>query len=603
MRQIISDDIWKSRIPQADRYYHAWATAFKCDILEEYYEGYQWRGQMNLAEQPYTLNEVFDIIQIKIAQFMPTFPKYNISTGPGNTDDFSSAADSAELKEHTLNTLIKNEKGHFVSEIEMAFRDSFFRFGMAEVSYGADWIFNPNAPKPLLETDVEKNVTRHGKIKKQPEELPTNERIYIKRIPPRTFRIGGNDHTYLNRCGWCGYYEFVSKEDLLALPGLINKDKIPEEGFYSSLYDEEPDLETRRADQLPRNTYKLWKIWDLRAKVQILLLDSPKLTIFQRTFKRLPFFDLRPDKRLTTAGFYPIPQVYHWLSPQDEINETLEQLRAHRRRFVRKFQVVEGQMDDTEIEKFESGRDGSLVKIKVENAIKPIDNAELGSATDKSLVVNQENMNRISGTSNQVQGLVDRSTATEAQLVNNRGQVRENKDRDRVVSWLCEIGREILLTARDKFIFGVWVELSSPEGEFTFGEVQDKKPIFKFVSQEDLKGGFDFRIEVDLTTMSADEQQKEKQSFIEFLSLLTQFPMIGFSPILVREAAFRVGYKNTKVIKEFQTMALAMEHGRQAGLQQGGGNAGQQVVQSQTPPAGAAIQKAQSSALTPGSVQ
>ncbi len=81
---------------------------------------------------------------------------------------------------------------------------------------------------------------------------------------------------------------------------------------------------------------------------------------------------------------------------------------------------------------------------------------------------------------------------------------------------------------------------------------------------------------------------------------MNQFPQLAFSPLLVREAAYRVGYRNSKVIKELQKMALLAEMGRMAQLQQQaggpqmnpqGGNAGQQIAAEQTPPTGPAIQK------------
>jgi hypothetical protein len=43
---------------------------------------------------------------------------------------------------------------------------------------------------------------------------------------------------------------------------------------------------------------------------------------------------------------------------------------------------------------------------------------------------------------------------------------------------------------------------------------------------------------------------------MEFLAITAQFPQIAMSPTLIREAAYRVGYRNEKVIKEMQTMAL-----------------------------------------------
>jgi hypothetical protein len=601
-KQIIDDNIWKERLDIANRYYQQWEALFKCKILERYYEGEMWKSQRELGYNPYVINKFFENIQIKIAEFIPTVPVFQVSPRPQSAEyDLESAINSSQLKEDTLNTIMQDNKIHFAEEMELAYKESFFRFGMIEVGYSADWILNPNAGKPLLNKNVDRQASGKPKIIEEPEELPSNEKVYIKHVSARTFRVGGIDHKYLSRCGWCGYYEYVDRDDLLAMKGLMNADKI----ITASSNSNPPSIETndRNTDELRSNKVKIWRLWELRAMVQLLVIDSPVATIFQRKFKRLPLMDYRPDRRTTTEGFYPIPPAFNWLSPQDEINETREMLRAHRRRFVRKFQVQEGMIDDEELEKFETGPDGGLVKIKGGEGIVPIQNADLGAALTEAIQTSGDDLDRIAGVSQEDRGIPDRTTATQAQIVQNRGAIRENKEQMRIVSWMSLIGREVLLTVKDKFVLGVYARLSSPEGENFLGSVQDNPETFKWITSEDLNDGYDFRINVDVTSLSATAAMMDKQKFIEFISVLTQFPMISFSPTLVREAAYRIGYRNMKAIKEFQKMALLMQMGKiqqlQAGVQQGeqqlsqmqsqaqglgAGPAPQQIVQGATPP-------------------
>lgn len=584
--QVVKDNIWQDRIPAADKYYKKWETAFKCDILEKYYEGQQWKNERD-QYNPYTINKFFEIIQGKIANFVPTFPKYTVSATPGNSDyNLDLAARSSQLKEDILNTIINNNKQHFAAEIELAYKDQFFRFGILEVGYAADWIINPAAEKPLLQSGVNNEVMGKDryKVKKEPKELPVDERIFIKHVGAKRFRVGGIDHKYLDRCTWCGYYEWVYKDDLLALP-IMNRIDV-EEATYSvpdsSTYDKE-DNQMKVSGAL-----KIWHIWDIRSKQRIIVLDSKKTTIFQRGFKRLPLFDYRTDMRLSTEGFYPVPPAFHWLSPQDEINETREQLRSHRRRFTRKFQVVEGFVDDIEIEKFESGEDGALIKVKKENAITGIQDPPLGQSNQEAMVTSADDLNRISGISSEGLSGPDRTTATQANIVAQRSSVRESGERDRVVAWFIGIGREILLTVRDKFTLGIWAKLSSDPGGM-LDEYQQNKDAYQWVTSEDLNDGYDFKVEVDVTSISSNAQNDEKQKFLEFMAVLTQYPQIAFSPALIQEAAIRVGYRNQKVLAEFQKQALMQELGRQVQMQQAGvnlpapGNAAQQTVAQQAP--------------------
>src|SRR5438128_211139 len=140
MKQTIDDEIWSDRLKTSELYYKEWSTHFKCDILEKYYEGTQWRSQGQLNYNPYVINKIFETIQI---------------------------------------------------------------------------------------------------------EIPQNERVYFKHVPAKTFRIGGLDHKYLSRCGWCGYYEFIDKDDLLSLPKLMNEDRI---SGAESIRGNEPNRESVRLD-------------------------------------------------------------------------------------------------------------------------------------------------------------------------------------------------------------------------------------------------------------------------------------------------------------------------------------------------------------------
>ena len=581
--QLISDEVWHERLRAADLYYATWEKLFKCDILDKYYEGIQWKSQLELSYNPYVINKIYETIQIKIAEFIPTFPKYLVSSRTANEEDLEAAAHSANLKEDILNTIVQDPEEHFSEEMEIAYKDSFFRFGVIEVGYSASWIENPNAPKPLLGKDSETNITERErrKIIAEPPELPVEERAYVKHIPAKTFRVGGRDHKYLSRCGWYGYYEFVDKEELLSLPKLMNRDKI-NAGWSSS---SDPNRETVAEDNLKRraNSLKIWHIWDNKAKVRLIVLDSPCVTVYQKKFERTSCFAFRADPRLRTGGFYPVPPAFHWLSPQDEYNETREQLRAHRRRFIRKFGVLEGAIDDEEIEKFETGPDGALIKFKRENAITPIQNADLGTALQESIATSADDLNRISGTSDEARGVADRTTATQANIVNQRTALRETKERDRVVKWFSQIGREILLIVKERFTGKILTKLTSPEGEPFLGTVRPNAPAYKWIESEDLKDGYDFRIDVDLTSMSSTAQQQAKQNMVEFLTILTQFPMVAFSPYLVREIAYRTNYRDEKAIAEFQKMALLMELGRMQQLQGAAQAQGAQPQQGQMP--------------------
>lgn len=583
-KQIIPDEIWGERISAANKYYDSWARLFKCAILEKYYEGFQWSGDLN-EYNPYTINKVYETIQIKIDSFVPEFPQFNVFPKQGSSDfDMDTAVLSSNLKQDVLNQIIDNDKEVFHDEIQMMYKDSFFRFGILEVGYAADWILNPNASRPLLNSDTDKNYTgQNPTATGEPIELPVQERIYFKHVPAKCFRVGGVDHRYLHQTSWCGYYEYVDKKDLLAIRSLMNRKKVEETVGTSCV---EYSMDGGDEENLDKNGdyIKIWHIWDNKAKQRIIRIDEG-VTIYQRPMKRLNLIDYRPDKRLRTGGFYPIPPVFHWISPQDEINETREQLRKHRRRFIRKFQCIVDTIDDEEIEKFENGDDGSLIKVKVANAITPIMDAPLGSAISASIQVSDDDMNKISGTTAAQRATADRTTATEAQQIGYQSSIRTDAERSRVARFLIAIGREVLLTVKERFTLGLWVNLTADNKSTLMQEYQARKPSYDWVTSEDLDDGYDFRIQVDVTTLSQAGQEDEKKHFLEFLAVVTQFPQIAMSPKLIREAAYRVGYRNEAVIKEMMDMALLQKLATMHGIQQQqqGLQTSQQINAAKTP--------------------
>jgi hypothetical protein len=180
-------------------------------------------------------------------------------------------------------------------------------------------------------------------------------------------------------------------------------------------------------------------------------------------------------------------------------------------------------------------------------------------------------------------------TATQSIEIQKRFGIREAREKIRVANFVTQVGREALLLAQEKMINGLWVLSSNDPGESILQEVQINKFGWQYIYNQDLSDGADFDIVVHLRSMSPLDNDEEKTKFIEFISVLKQFPEIALSPLLIREAAYRIGYRNEKVIRELQATSLLTSLGQMAaGQGQGGADKGnqtsQQIVANQTPP-------------------
>lgn len=589
---------WLARIKNSSRYYDSWSSRFDCDRMEEYYYANQWENS-NSSYKPYVINMIYATLEVKQPSLVFENPVYHINAKPQTYEyDVEEAVKKSNLRSDVLNSIVSDMDDDFVDEVDMAIRDAFFRFGIIEVGYDANWIVNPNADKPILKSDNTPYFDEEDNVIREPKKLPQNERVYVKRIDPKHFRIGGLDQHKLSRCSWCGYWDYYRIEDVKANATLENLDKIEWTGGRSADFVES---ESSYSDYLVKtgDLIKLWKVWDLRSKEFYIFSESNGLTLLKKKFKRLPIFDLAFTKAF--RGWYPVPPVFMWKWAQDELNDIGEQRRNHRKRFVRKFVYDQSAFaSEEEIDKLMNGGDGvfaaALNGDKAMKAVAPVQNADLGAQAVQSLVIEKDTFNIVSGTSDEQRGQGDNITATQSNYINQRMMVRESASRIKVANWLCRIGREILLVAEEKFTQPFWIRMplqkSTQIGVAQEGPMDNTKEIWAQISSGDLDDKFDYEVNIFIDSMSPIANDEDKQKFLMFLSVMNQFPQISIDPVLVREAAYRVGYRNEEVIQRMQKaiqvqlaqqLAQQMPQGGASGQPPGQNSMAQAQVAQQTP--------------------
>lgn len=552
---------WGQRIFNSNKFYQEWESQFKCRILEDYWECKQWKGRrdwITVNYNPYTLNLFYTTIKTKLANLLFQKPSFIISPRPGNSQwDLDFAVRSAELKQDTLNTIVQNPNSNFTQNVRLALLDSYLRFGLLEVGYAADWR-NPQKENPLLSDHGEDEPDDKARIKED-NEVPDNERFYFKRINPRRFRVAVSDATELNDHEWCGYYDFVYTKFLRKTKGIKFPGDI-KEGIVSADYtdanvfsgaDGRPDFLRLLTEG---EISKVWNIWDCIEHKRLLLLEDGDSyeELWSGENERLPFQDLRWDYR--QEGFYPMPPSFQWLSQQDEINEAREQTRSYRRRFTRKFGAKKG-TDPLALEKFASGPDGVVIEDLEPDSIFAIQNPDQTQTTQEALMIAKDDFYTISANSSNIQAS-DRETATQSKILAQKQSVRESAEAMDFSVWLGGVGREVLSQAVQKLETGLWVKYTTNPSEQVLTDMQVDAPVYKYITAQHLSDGYDFDIDVDVMNNTPAAQAAAQQSYTTFLALCHQFPETAMSPVLIRENAYRSGYRNEKVIHQMQQVAL-----------------------------------------------
>lgn len=573
------------QVNSSNTYFDKWKKRFRCQKLEDYYEGKQWDGDPNY--EAYVFNLYYSTIDLKIPSLVFKEPVFQVSPKPSHYD-FSPeiSFEKALLATDTLNTLVSQDTMEFSKNIEMSLLDSFSYFGVIEVGYDATWKKNPNAGKPIIPADFDPEVMEA--IAYEPDELPETERIFVKRIPAHRFRVGSNDCTELSKANWCGYWEYMRLADIKGKKsGFKNTSELEAEAqIVDEFIPEDSETEREQVGDL----VKVWKLWHLRKKIFYIVCQS--IVIFEEEFERLPLFGLRFGKR--RKGWYPIPVSYNWKSPQDEMNETRQQLRTHRKRSRSIYTVAEGDYDDSELTKVTNGPDLNVVKsLRPGAKIEPVQPPTSDRAILDSLNWSRSDFDAIAGVSATYRPQNDRATATEIQDVAARASTREVREQEIVAKWLNEIANEILLQAIDKFTLPVWVKLNLDTTAEWGGEYQMIQDRWQKLTMDHFEG-LQFGVTISAGTQSPISAQKETENYIKFVTFIQQFPMVGLHPSLIRESAYRLGYRNEKVIRHFMEMAQLAMVGQleaaqqslvaQTGNQVTGGSMQQKVSSQMEPP-------------------
>lgn len=589
-------EFWNIRISNANKFYDEWATNYKCDILEKYYKGgiNQWKGRrdyITVNYNPYTLNLFNSTIKIKLSGLIFQKPAYLINAKPDGFSDWDSdlANQAAGLKQDTLNTIVQNRNMNFPRHVRRAARDSFFRFGIIETGYAADWR-NPQKEDPLLSDHGEDPEDNIKKVRVLEDNLvPTNERFFVKRINPKRFRVSVSDASDLNDHEWCGYYDFFYTKNLKKTKGI--KWPTGETTFNNAIVSADLDANLFSgggSDTTPQfmrrlatgEISKVWHIWDLVDHKRLLLLDDNFSTLWEDDCDRLPLVDLRWDEDF--ESFYPIPPSFQWISPQDEINEAREQMRSFRRRFTRKYWAIKGRITPLEAEKFASGPDGIVVEWIEEGAMGEIPNSAINPITEESLAVGKDDFNQMSAVSAEGQAQPDRGTATSAKITDARAQIRESADQLDFSVWMCAIGESLLVTAKEKLVNGLWIkDTTSHDQASILQDIAVTGPAYKYIQSQDLSDGYDYEIDVDVMNQTPAAMAQAQQSFITFLSILQQFPMLALSPVLIRKAAVIAGMRDERVIHQMQQAVILTAAAKITSEQTGGASTNPALNQGQ----------------------
>jgi hypothetical protein len=592
--------LWFERIDAAQKHYQDWEKEFQVGTLEGYYRGRQWAG-LGLTDDEVAKRYVINLLYASVEAAKPGLlfhkPQVKVKPRPAREDDLTAgiAEAQAELSQDAVQTFIDRPDIKFAQTTNLAIHDAHFRFGVVEVGYTADLIENPNAGRPVLEEEAKdkRGFSASPEIQggempdpainpampanpmqlTQPEKIIQSERLFVKRIPARDYFVSISSKNLLDENDWVGYRSWHYVEDVKKNPNFRNTRDLKETSvikpqFQNEMLDDENERRKRHG------MVEVWKIWDLRTNTRMVLARGHNRFLLEgQPFKFLPFADLKffelPDQ------YYPLPVVFNWKGPQDEVNDIRDMRRLHRKRFVRRMQAVEGMIEKNELEKLETGEDGVVAWVKQQGAVSPIPDAPLDAAVFKDAEDSKNDFTEVSGVSSESRSLADATSATQANIINTRMELRESRARLVVAEWLGRVARLMLLTLRERMSMPFMIALQTkvqPTGLTDPNEIMMKADLWQMIQSDEL-GNLDMDISVELSSMTPLTEQEERANWNQVLALLTNpsiVMLLGQSPILLRKTLTQYGIKSETEIQEIMKILSMMAMMSAMAMGQGG---------------------------------
>lgn len=580
---------WIGRISDADRAYTRWYKDFKVEKSKRYWKGFQRVGDDRIDsrnQERVTVNLILPTIAIRIPSLYYYFPYARITGNPVISSLSGSDIEArAQLLQDTANTIVRDPETGFKRETLMALKESMWAFGLVEIGHSAEFVDNPYYERPpLIENEDIKDEIKEAPKPKDPdmqdrgmspedlknlEKIVQKEQFYVKHIPPEQFRVSISGQPYLEANDWCGYYEWMYVEDVKASPaydkkatknlkagGLISKDFSSSTGDISTtsstpisyINDSKDERDRDRSGQV-----KVWKIWDMRQKVKMVLAEGcDKFLIAGEKYKNLPLFPLTFEDQ--DDDWFPIPPIYPMLGPQDEYNDSREMMRGLRKVIYPRY-VADGGIEPDELRKLEDGGPGVIAHVNSANPcpVQPVQQPSWDSQIVRTLAVSKDDLLQVSGVSGEARGQAEADTATQASIINQRALVRDSFSRLRVAEWLGNIIKGLVQLAIDKMSLPMWILRNcDPQSPSFIVDSANVSNLYREITLTDLKEAdqlLRWNVEVDVETLSPLTEDTTRAQIQNVLTLLAQPPvalLLSKSPPLLKLALDRFGIRSAK---------------------------------------------------------
>lgn len=279
------------------------------------------------------------------------------------------------------------------------------------------------------------------------------------------------------------------------------------------------------------------------------LLDMP----IPSCMKRGPYKFLRFNE--VPGEWYPRPDAEGMAKLELEYNLTRSQGMLQRRNSRPRWLETEGMGfggeagGAVERDKFLNGSSHTIAIVKQANSVKAAEQPQIDATHYQALPLIAADFNEIAGQPGAARGVADADTATEASILAQSNDVRNNDRRDnQIATFLSKIGKQLLELGKNYATLPTWVPVQRPNDPAPFA--------FEEIRPEYLRGDFDVTVEMGSTS---PRNSAARVALMErVITALSQNPLIMASPALMRRFFEALDIADEQLLSEISQMGQMM---------------------------------------------
>jgi hypothetical protein len=553
---------WIQRIEFSKKCHKQWKDDFQVDLGRDYYYGKQLPPGENKNEF-IGINKIYAHVQTQLPSLYSIDPYFYVKLKQSyQPQSLEAYENNARLRQAALNYYKQELK--LKDKARLGILDAEFSFGVIKTRYCFEEKEHEKAGQPIVGEESGKVLKDGDKPLTYPDTIPVNERFEIRRVHPNDF-VWGDDSGPLDD-SWPFVAERVrmTREQAEADKSLNQAIVKATKGYKdkSEQKEEKPTFWQKAVDALGGGKDEgveilvIWEIYDISHKKWLKILEGADAPVMDST--DLPKgVDCHPYSilrfALTDDSPYPIPPVSQAIDPQREYNLARSRILKHRKRFNRKYTVIDTMLtDESEKSKLEIGDDGAMISVMSHGAIAPILDAPLDQASYQEIGLLNNDLVEIFGTPNNARGVSDTDSATEASLQDKYLGIREGDKLSMVTDWLIDIGQKLDMLLQAHMDKTMAVKVIGPRGAEWFTISPE--------AYQDIQGEYEYSVSAGATKPRIPEMQRAQ--WIAFMQLVIQMPHMLTAPSFMKRMAEMHGLEDEAALEELRQLGLKMMSGQ-----------------------------------------